>query len=85
MECIKSSAFAKVRCAHLYDECCLSFLTNKVKEISYKIIHKFYPVKQFCRNVKVTLIHLVQLLVSFMSINVNILIVNLILTSSNKN
>ncbi len=47
MECIKSSAFAQVWCAHLYDECCLFFLTNKVKEISCKIIHRFYPVKQF--------------------------------------
>ncbi len=34
MDCIKSSAFAKVRCGHLYDECCLFFLTNKVKELS---------------------------------------------------
>ncbi len=28
------------------------FLTNKVKEISYKIIHRFYPVKQFLQKFK---------------------------------
>ncbi len=62
MECIKSSAFAQVRCGHLYDECCLFFLTNKVKEISCKIIHRLYSMSSsFCRNVKVTLIHLVHL------------------------
>ncbi len=84
MECIKSSAFAQVRCAHLYDECCLFFLTNKVKEISCKIIHRFYPVKQFLQKCKSD-IDTSCTFMSFMSINVNKLIVNLILTSSNKN